>query len=144
MVPTLVFQVQDLWEDLSLRSNLGRVQKYSLVNERVQKIVGEISLGLLIERLEKSQIPHSVVNTPMDLFQDPHLRARNHFLRVIDQDGTQTELPGLPFVLDSNQASVRRQPPKLGQHTEEILRELGYPPEQIAILKKTGVIRSGD
>ena len=138
------FQVQDLWEDLSLRTNLGRVQKYSLVNERVQKIVGEISLGLLIERLEKSQIPHSVVNTPMDLFQDPHLRARNHFLRVIDQDGTQTELPGLPFVLDSNQASVRRQPPKLGQHTEEILRELGYPPEQIAILKKTGVIRSGD
>jgi crotonobetainyl-CoA:carnitine CoA-transferase CaiB-like acyl-CoA transferase len=136
------FQVEDLWEDLSLRTNLGRVQKHGLVNERVQKIVSEIPLGPLTARLEKSQIPHSVINTPMDLFQDPHLRARNHFLSVTGPGGATTELPGLPLVFDSDQAGVRRQPPKLGQHTEEIMRELGYSPEQIAILKETGVLRS--
>jgi crotonobetainyl-CoA:carnitine CoA-transferase CaiB-like acyl-CoA transferase len=134
--------VEDLWEDLSLRTNLGRVQKHGLVNERVEKIVSEIPLGPLTARLEKSQIPHSVINTPMDLFQDPHLRTRNHFLSVTGPGGATTELPGLPLVFDSDQAGVRRQPPKLGQHTEEIMRELGYSPEQIAILKETGVIRS--
>ena len=138
------FQVDDLWADPSLRSNQGRVLKHGLVNDRVQKIVSELPCDQVLERLEKSQIPHALINTPMDLFQDPHLRGRNHFLQVKDPSGPTAELPGLPFDFQAHQSSVRRQPPQLGQHTDEIMQELGYSPEQIASLKTTGVIHSSD
>ena len=138
------FHVDDLWADESLRTNLGRTQKFALVNGRVEKIVSELPCDQVLARLEKCQVPHALINTPMDLFKDPHLRSRNHFLQVKDASGPATELPGLPFDFDAHQSSVRRQPPKLGQHTEEIMQELGYPAEQIAALKKAGVILSSD
>jgi crotonobetainyl-CoA:carnitine CoA-transferase CaiB-like acyl-CoA transferase len=138
------FGLDDLWEDLSLRTNLGRVQKHGELNERVRKLVGEIPAASLLERLEKSQVPHSLINTPEDLFQDPHLRARNHLLRVVDPSGPAAELPVLPMAFDSPQSALRRQPPKLGQHTEEIMREAGFSPEEIASLSTAGVIRRAD
>ena len=65
------FGVCDLWEDLSLRTNQGRVKQHVLVNDRVKQIVENLEFDTLIERLEKSQIPHAAVNTPLDLFQEP-------------------------------------------------------------------------
>ena len=138
------FGLKDLWEDLSLRTNLGRVQMHGPLNERVRKMASEIPAGPLLERLGKCQVPHSLINTPMDLFQDPHLRARNHLLKVVDPSGPAAELPALPMVFDSQQSSIRRQPPKLGQHTEEIMREAGFSPEEIAALNAAGVIRCSD
>lgn len=136
------FQVHDLWEDVSLRTNVGRVKQHALVNERVKKIVGELPRNMLIKRLEKSQVPYSIVNTPMDLFQDSHLRGRGHFFRVTGPKGGSTELPALPMVFDSWPGPVRTNPPKLGEHTLEIMADLGYSPEQIEALIQEGIIGS--
>jgi len=62
----------------------------------------------------------------------------------VDPSGPTAELPALPMVFDSQPSGIRRQPPKLGQHTEEIMRETGFSPEEIAALKTAGVIRSSD
>ena len=138
------FGLNDLWEDLSLRTNLGRVRKHGPLNERVKNLVREIPAGPLLERLEKCQVPHSLINTPMDLFQDPHLRARNHLLKVVDPAGPAAELPALPLALDAPTNRLRRQPPGLGEHTEEILREAGFSPEKIAALNAAGIIRCAE
>ena len=138
------FGLDDLWEDLSLRTNLGRVQKHGPLNERVRSLVAGIPVSPLLEPLEKCQVPHSLINTPMDLFQDPHLRARNHLMKVVDPGGPASELPAMPMVFDSQQSGLRRQPPKLGQHTGEILREAGFSPEETAALNAAGVIRCVD
>lgn len=136
------FHVHDLWEDLSLRTNEGRTKQFALVNERVEKIAGELLFGSLVDRLEKSQIPHAIVNTPMDLFQDPHLRGRAHFINVMAPTGASTDLPALPMIFDSWQSSLRRNPPKLGEHTVEIMDELGYSKNQIDALIQAGIMGS--
>jgi crotonobetainyl-CoA:carnitine CoA-transferase CaiB-like acyl-CoA transferase len=136
------FHVNDLWEDLSLRTNEGRTKKFALVNDRVEKIAGELLFASLVDRLEKSQIPHAIVNTPMDLFQDPHLRGRAHFINVMAPTGASTDLPALPMIFDSWQSLLRRNPPKLGEHTVEIMDELGYSKDQIDALIQAEVIES--
>jgi crotonobetainyl-CoA:carnitine CoA-transferase CaiB-like acyl-CoA transferase len=135
------FQVTDLWEDVSLRTNQGRVQQHILVNDRVKQIVAGLPLDSLVERFEKGQIPYSIVNTPMDLFQDPHLRARDHFIKVTAANGATIEVPRLPMTFSSGQSALRINPPKLGEHTVQIMQELGYSSEEIASLMQEGVIK---
>jgi crotonobetainyl-CoA:carnitine CoA-transferase CaiB-like acyl-CoA transferase len=135
------FQVRDLWEDLSLRTGAGRDKERTLINERVEKIVAGLPRDTLIERLEKSQVPYSAVNSPMDLFQDPHLRGRGHLFRVTAPNGDSTELPAPPMIFDSWSGPIRTDPPRLGEHTLKIMADLGFSKDQIETLIQEGVIR---
>lgn len=135
------FQVHDLWEDLSLRTNQGRLKQQALVNDRVEQIVAAFALDSMVERFEKSKIPYACVNTPMDLFQDPHLRGRGHFIEVMGPNGATIELPRLPMDFSSGQSPLRMNPPKLGEHTVQIMQEMGYSAEEIESLMKEGVIK---
>ena len=134
------FELSDLWEDVSLRTNVGRLKQHARVNERVKKTVRESARDTMVDRLEKCQVPYSVVNTPLDLFHDPHLRGRKHFFRVTGPKGGSTELPALPMLLSSWPGPIRTNPPKLGEHTLAIMADLGYSSEQIESLVEQGVI----
>ena len=134
------FGLIDLWEDLSLRTNRDRVKQQARVNERVAQIVAAHTLQVMVERLEKSKVPYAEVNTPMDLFQDPHLRGRDHFVKVTAANGVTVEVPGLPMTFSSGQSLPRLNPPRLGEHTVEIMQELGYSSEKIESLMKEGAI----
>jgi crotonobetainyl-CoA:carnitine CoA-transferase CaiB-like acyl-CoA transferase len=134
------FHFDDLWKDLSLRTNKGRVLQHALLNERVARMAGELTFEQIVERLEKIQVPHAPINTPMDLFQNKHLRGRGHLMPVTALNGVTVDLPALPMIFDTCQSSVRRQPPRMGQHTREIMEELGYSPERIEELMREKVV----
>lgn len=136
------FDVCDLWENPALRTNQGRVGEHTLVNDRVQQIVESVEFGTLIERLEKSQIPHAPINTPMDLYQDPHLRGRDHLIKVTAPNGGSAELPRLPMTFDSWESPLHRNPPQLGEHTVPILKSIGYTERQIEELIQEGVVKT--
>jgi crotonobetainyl-CoA:carnitine CoA-transferase CaiB-like acyl-CoA transferase len=76
----------------------------------------------------------------MDLFNDPHLRGREHLFRVTSPKGTSSEVPALPLTLGSWPGPARTNPPKLGEHTLAIMAELGYSLDQIEELIQEGVI----
>jgi crotonobetainyl-CoA:carnitine CoA-transferase CaiB-like acyl-CoA transferase len=138
------FGMDDLWADPALRENVGRVKQHALVNGRVESIVGSMPRETMAERMEKCDVPYAIVNTPMDLFQDAHLKGRKHLFTVATPKGASAELPGLPISFDSWEGLPHQNPPKLGEHTVAIMKNLGYSADQIESLIAEGVIGVGE
>lgn len=98
-----------------------------------------------IAELRGLGIPAGPVYNLAEVFADPQVVA-NHMVETIDHPvvGQLRQLAS-PLQLDGfDQGSVRRPPPLLGQHTDEILAEFGVPPAQIAALKQAGAVNSAD
>ena len=91
--------------------------------------------------MDEARIPFSQVRTPSDLFEDPQLNAHGRILPIQMPRGNVAKLPPTPLCFDDEALGLRRQPPRAGEHTDEILRSLGYSDARIALLRKDGVVR---
>jgi crotonobetainyl-CoA:carnitine CoA-transferase CaiB-like acyl-CoA transferase len=94
-----------------------------------------------LEILGKAMIPSGPVLRPQQTLDDPHIRAMGFF--------QPTEFPGAPkpapiarapLWLSETPGSIRRRAPTLGEHTDQILAELGYDKKAIAALREKQVI----
>ena len=92
--------------------------------------------------LQAQGVPAGVAQNGRDVFErDDHLAERRFFATVEHPEIGSFELPGPGFRLDRTPAAIRRGPPLLGQHTEEVLRDvLGLSPEAIDALVVEGVV----
>lgn len=90
--------------------------------------------------LEANHLPASPVNTIADLLAEPQALA-NDILVTVDHAKLGTvQLPSVPLHFSDGNPEPQLPPPLLGQHTEEILAEAGFTPEEIAGLRREGVI----
>jgi len=78
--------------------------------------------------------------TMEDLLTDPVLRERGFFIEVEHPHLGRFTMPGRPFLMSETPWTLRRRAPLLGEHTEEVLREIGYSAEHIAELRRSGVV----
>jgi crotonobetainyl-CoA:carnitine CoA-transferase CaiB-like acyl-CoA transferase len=79
-----------------------------------------------LELLNKHEIPCAPLRTPEELLEDPHLNAIGFFETVPTPDGP-VRFPGLPTLFSHTPGKVAGPTPRLGEHTEEVLAELGLP-----------------
>lgn len=77
-----------------------------------------------IAKLEAADIPVSPVNAISDLFEEPHLKAVNMFSEVEHPTEGTLKMARFPVRFGRSPATVRRLAPNIGEHTEEVLREL--------------------
>ena len=90
--------------------------------------------------LVEAGVPCSRVNNFQEVFANPQIRARNVIEEVEHPRMGPTPTVRNPVLFDHDGPNIRRPAPMLGEHSEEILRELGYSDAQIADLSKTGAV----
>ena len=110
----------------------------------VAAIVARHKLAELAEVFDRIDIPFAPVAKPGDLFDDPQLNAGGRMLDIAFQNGKRAKLPRLPIEMDDHDFGLRRQAPRIGEHTGEILAELGLAADEIGGLIERGVVTAGE
>jgi crotonobetainyl-CoA:carnitine CoA-transferase CaiB-like acyl-CoA transferase len=93
-----------------------------------------------MEIFKKGNVICAPIQTTMEVVNDPQAIANEYIITVDEPKQGKTKQVGFPWMFSQTPASVRRVAPELGEHTEEILLDLGYSRDDIAGLKKDGVI----
>jgi len=90
--------------------------------------------------LEKVGVAYGPILFLDEVFQDPQVHHQKMILEMDHPTAGRIKTLGFPAKLGRTPAQLRMPPPVLGQHTEEVLKELGYPPGEIEAMRKEGVI----
>ncbi|MDP1682428.1 MAG: CaiB/BaiF CoA-transferase family protein [Burkholderiales bacterium] len=128
------FGFADLKDDPRLRSNNHRVGAREWMMPLLRERLANFSAAELSAVFEKHALPFAPITRPQDLLQDPHLLATGGLAPITLPDGRETKTVLLPFTLGGERPGVRLSPPKLGEHSAELLAELGYSASEIEAL----------
>ena len=135
--------MHDLKAEARLATNNDRVRARDWMMPILRERLAKWSAADLSATFEAHGLPYAPIARPQDLFEDPHLRATGGLAPVRMNDGSESKVPLLPLTLGGERLPVRLQPPLLGEHTEDLLREVGFGEEELAEMKAAGVIAGG-
>ena len=111
----------DLAAEATFATNATRVAHRERLRAVLEPVLAERTTAACIESLTAGDVPCGPINTVADAFEDPGLPAGARPVTVDHPTAGTLRLPGIPFALSSTPASVRRPPPLLGEHTDEVL-----------------------
>jgi crotonobetainyl-CoA:carnitine CoA-transferase CaiB-like acyl-CoA transferase len=134
------FDRRDLSENPAYKTNEDRVRARPVLLPLVGEIIARHKLAELAGLFDRIDIPFAPVAKPGDLFEDAQLNAGGRMLEIEFPNGVRAKLPRLPIEMGDHDFGLQRQAPPLGEHTAEILAELGVAPGEIAALAQRGII----
>ena len=111
-----------------------RVRNRAALAERIETITAEHTRQHWLARLDAAGIPCGPINTYAEAFADPQIRAREMVVEIEHPTLGRVQTPGSPIKMSETPPVVARPAPLLGEHTREVLREVGYSDEEISIL----------
>jgi crotonobetainyl-CoA:carnitine CoA-transferase CaiB-like acyl-CoA transferase len=132
--------LETLVDDPRFKTNADRVANKHLLQEIIEHITTTRDGPYWLEKLEAAEIPCGAVNSYAEVFQDPHVLARQMLTEINHPVAGRVKLTGLNVKLTKTPGALRLPAPTLGQHTCEVLRTLGYQDEEIDQLQAAGAI----
>ena len=130
----------DLAADATLATNEGRVPRADELDAAIGRWTGSLDLDAVLDALERAEVPSGRVYDAEDIVKDPHYAARQMIEQWRLPDGKPMRIPAVVPKLSETPGGTRWLGPRLGEHTAEVLRALGYADAEQARLREQGVI----
>ena len=138
------FGREDLLDDPDYASNEARVAMRPTLLPLVASLVKPHSMAEMVAIAERIGIPFAPVAETRHLHDDAHLNAGRGMLPVNMPNGDPVKLPRLPMEMSGHDLGLYRQPPAVGEHTAEVMREAGYSQTEIDDLAASGAVVLGN
>jgi crotonobetainyl-CoA:carnitine CoA-transferase CaiB-like acyl-CoA transferase len=127
--------------DARFTSNRARVENRDLIDGLINEALSHGDADAWLEKLKAVGVPCGRINSVADALDDPHTVARDMIETVEHSTIGALKMLGIPFKFSDTACSLRRAPPTLGQHSDEILAgELGLDAKAIAELRQAKVV----
>jgi formyl-CoA transferase len=130
----------DLLERPEYADATGRVKNRERLVEEIEGVTTAMPRAHWLALFEKEGVPCGPILDYQEVFADEHVRAREMVQELDHPVAGRIRVVGPPVKLSETPARVARPSPLYGQHTAEVLGELGYAPEEIGALAADGVV----
>ncbi len=130
----------DLANDPQLERNDGRVRRTAEIDGAIQQWCEQRDIDSALAVLDAADVPVSRIYSVADMFADPQFAARGMIERHPLPDGSALAVPAVTPKLSATPGGTRWLGPAVGEHTGQVLGELGFSLEQIEALRKSGAI----
>jgi crotonobetainyl-CoA:carnitine CoA-transferase CaiB-like acyl-CoA transferase len=130
--------------DPRFRTNAERVVNRTALRSILAGVLAGRATAEWLAQLTAAEVPVGEVRDMAQVFADPGLAERGMVVAVAHPTIGEIRLPGLPARLSATPGSIRRPPPLLGEHTLEVLAELGFTPEEARALHPGPVAGPGE
>jgi formyl-CoA transferase/CoA:oxalate CoA-transferase len=130
----------ELTEDPRYRSNSDRKANRDSLVARLQEVFLTRTYEDWETLLTGSGIPVGAINNLAEVVEHPQVRARGSMVEMNHPSAGRVRIVGVPVRLSATPGSVRTPSPTLGQHTDEVLRELGWDANEIDALRAAGAL----
>jgi formyl-CoA transferase len=130
----------DLRDDPALAKNDGRAAQMERIDDAIAEWTSRLSQEEVLKAMDNAQVPAGRIYSAADIAADPHFAARGMLQDIVAGDGEPLKVPGIVPKLSATPGAIRTPAPKLGEHTDEVLKGLGFTPLNIKELREKHVI----
>lgn len=136
-----LLNLTELYNDPTLKTNNDRVLRRPFLLEYLGNIFKTMDASNFAQQLEAHQLPFAQIRKPEELFEDVHLNQSGGLADLQVEDGSITKMPLLPISMDGQRLQPRQPIAKVGEHTRQVLQDIGYSEAQIQQLMDLGVLK---
>ncbi|HUP90172.1 MAG TPA: CoA transferase [Longimicrobiales bacterium] len=113
-------ELQKLTQDARFKTNANRVTNRAQLIEEIENRTANLSAQVVVEKLREVGVPVSLVRKVSEALNDPQVIARAMIQSVQHPKIGEIKLLGIPYKFSNTPAQIRRHPPLLGEHTQEV------------------------
>jgi crotonobetainyl-CoA:carnitine CoA-transferase CaiB-like acyl-CoA transferase len=131
----------DLIDDPRCADDITRADNHQLITEAMNDWASKRTTEEAMRQLEEARVPCGKVYDLDEVFDDPQVQARG-LIKFVEYPGSAkpAPVPNTPVRLSETSGEIRRRAPMLGEHTDEVLRELGFNDAEVADFRASSVI----